>query len=73
MTIRVLSNDDVTDLELFLGRHCDTSMFLLSNLRSAGLTYADKAYHGTYLAAFDGDENIVGVLVHYWNGNVMMQ
>ncbi len=73
MIIRALTNDDATDLKVFLRRHCESSMFLLSNLQSAGLAYADKAYHGIYLAAFDGSENIMGVLVHYWNGNVMMQ
>ncbi|MCP4182773.1 MAG: GNAT family N-acetyltransferase [Hyphomicrobiales bacterium] len=73
MTVRVLTNDDANDLRVFLRGYCETSMFLLSNLQSAGLKYADKAYHGVYLAAFDGCQNIVGVLVHYWNGNVMMQ
>ena len=73
MTIRVLTDDDAADLTNFLRQYRETSMFMLSNLRSAGLTYVDKVYHGTYLAAFDRDSNIAGVLVHYWNGNVIMQ
>lgn len=49
-------------------------MFLRGNMRLAGITYKDADYHGTYLGAFEGDSGTpIGLLAHYWNGNIMMQ
>jgi GNAT superfamily N-acetyltransferase len=73
MKIRTLQNTDQKKLERFLSSHAETSMFLLSNMRNAGLEYQDKDYHGEYFGAFDEAKNITGVLAHYWNGNIMMQ
>ena len=47
-------------------------MFLLGNMRSAGLEDGGEHLQGTYVAAFDGDA-IVGVVAHYWNDNLILQ
>ncbi|MCB0185048.1 MAG: hypothetical protein KDE31_12325, partial [Caldilineaceae bacterium] len=69
-TIRQLHPGDETTLERFLLAHLDSSMFLLSNLRNAGLADTGERYSGSYVAAFEGDA-IVGVIAHYWNGNLI--
>jgi len=71
--IRMLGNADTSSLRTFLLPYRASSMFILSNMAAAGLEYKDAAYHGLYLGALDREERIVGVLVHYWNGNVMVQ
>lgn len=73
MTIRKLQNSDAEKLELFLSGHAETSMFLRSNMKRVGLEYQDKSYYGDYFGALDGAGNIMGVIAHYENGNVMMQ
>ena len=60
-------------LENFLAEHAESSMFLRSNLRNSGLSFADRAFHGDYLATRSRAEAVTGVLAHYWNGNVMVQ
>lgn len=67
-----LNNNDAPEVERFLARHVESSMFLRSNMARAGLEYEDRDYAGEYWGVFDG-EKITGVLAHYWNGNVMMQ
>lgn len=71
-TIRQLHPGDERILERFLLQHLDSSMFLLSNMRMAGLVHTGQRYSGTYAAAFEDDE-IVGVVAHYWNGNLLCQ
>lgn len=71
-TIRQLQPGDEALLERFLLTHLDSSMFLLSNLRKAGLIDNDERYSGTYIAALEG-EQIIGVVAHYWNGNILCQ
>jgi RimJ/RimL family protein N-acetyltransferase len=71
--IRRLKNGDESLVEAFLASHPETSMFLRSNLRVAGLAEEDAPYHGTYLASFTADGHINGVLARYWNKNIMMQ
>jgi RimJ/RimL family protein N-acetyltransferase len=68
---RVLRPGDEADLERFLARHADVSMFLRSNLRRAGLVDRGGPYEGTYAAAFEGDE-MVGAAAHYWNGMLIV-
>jgi len=70
--LRPLAAGDEARLEAFLVRHADTSMFLRSNARAAGLDYRGEAYQGTYVAALDGDA-IVAVAAHTWNGMIMVQ
>jgi GNAT superfamily N-acetyltransferase len=47
-------------------------MFLLGNMRAAGLEDSGEHFQGTYVAAFDGDQ-IVGAVAHYWNDNLILQ
>lgn len=60
-------------LETFLKSHAYTSMFLRGNLATSGLAGGDGPCHGDYLAALTSSNEIVGVLAHYWNDNIMMQ
>ena len=57
---------------MFLGSYRDSSMFLRSNLRRAGLGYAGSIHEAEYAAAFDGDV-IAGVAAHCWNGMLVLQ
>ena len=70
--IRVLRSGDESALEAFLLPRIETSMFLLGNMRAAGLEDGGEHLQGTYAAAFDGDQ-IVGVVAHYWNDNLILQ
>jgi ribosomal protein S18 acetylase RimI-like enzyme len=70
--IRVLQPGDEAALEAFLLPRVESSMFLIGNMRSAGLVDHGQPYQGTYAAAFEGGE-IVGVVAHYWNGNLISQ
>jgi uncharacterized protein len=71
-TIRILQPGDEAALEAFLLPRLESSMFLLSNLRSAGIVDTGQPYAGTYAAAFD-DGAIIGVAAHYWNQNLIFQ
>lgn len=73
MRIRILQKNDKKLLEHFLSQYPETSMFMRNNLLISGLDYQDKSYHGNYWGAFLNTGEIQGVLVHYWNGNIMMQ
>ncbi len=70
--LRLLRPGDEAALDTFLARHADTSMFLRSNARSAGLTDRGQPMQATYVAALDG-ERIAGVAAHCWNGMVLVQ
>ena len=70
--IRILQPDDQERLEAFLRPRVDSSIFLLSNSRRAGLVDRGQRLEGTYLAAFEGGR-IAGALAHYWNGNLVLQ
>jgi uncharacterized protein len=70
--IRVLEPGDEQALEAFLLPRIESSMFLLGNLRAAGLVDADEFLQGTYVAAFDGGQ-ITGTVAHYWNDNLVVQ
>jgi hypothetical protein len=72
MSVRVLSNSDEAQLEAFLKRHADSSMFLRSNARAAGLEYRGEPLQADYVAAFEG-ERIVAVAAHCWNGILLVQ
>ncbi|MBD2210853.1 GNAT family N-acetyltransferase [Nostoc linckia FACHB-104] len=71
-TLRTLQPGDEMLLENFLLQHTDTSMFLRSNWREAGLVDRGEMLQGTYIAALL-DNNIVAVAAHYWNGMVVVQ
>mgnify|MGYP001822634657 FL=1 len=70
--IRILQPRDEAALEAFLLPRIETSMFLLGNMRAAGLVDGGEFLQGTYVAVFDGDK-IVGVAAHYWNDNLIVQ
>ncbi|MEH1822262.1 MAG: GNAT family N-acetyltransferase [Nostoc sp.] len=71
-TFRTLQPGDEVLLEAFLLQHTDTSMFLRSNWRAAGLLDQGARFQGTYIAAYM-DETIVAVAAHFWNGMVIVQ
>ena len=70
--LRLLRPGDEGLLDAFLARHADTSMFLRSNARSAGLTDGGEPMQATYVAAVVGGK-IAGVAAHCWNGMVLVQ
>jgi len=70
--LRLLRPGDEAALDTFLARHADTSMFLRSNARSAGLTDRGQPMQATYVAALEGGR-IAGVAAHCWNGLVLVQ
>ena len=70
--IRILQPGDEVALEAFLLPRVDSSMFLVGNMRTAGLHDRGRRFDGTYSAVFNGDE-IIGVVAHYWNQNLILQ
>jgi len=70
--IRILRPGDEAALEAFLLPRVESSMFLIGNMRAAGVTDRGQAYEGTYAAAFE-DRKIAGVVAHYWNQNLVLQ
>lgn len=72
LIIRPLGPGDEAALETFLVRHADSSMFLRSNARRAGLADRGAALQGSYVAAF-ADTGIAAVAAHFWNGMVILQ
>lgn len=73
MNIRLLNNQDAETLEEYLIPHKAECMFICSNLKAAGLEYKGSDFEGEYFGYFDANERLLGVIVHYWNGNIMMQ
>ena len=71
-TIRILEPGDEALLEAFIIPRIDWSMFLLGNMRAAGLKDEGQLYGGTYAARIEHGE-ITGVAAHYWNGNIILQ
>jgi RimJ/RimL family protein N-acetyltransferase len=69
---RILTPGDEAALEAFLLPRVESSMFLVGNMRAAGLVDGVRAYEGTYAAAFE-EEEIVAVAAHYWNGTLIFQ
>ena len=59
-------------LEAFLLPRVESSMFLIGNMRLAGLRDHGQTYQGTYAAAFE-DGEIVGVVAHYWTLALILQ
>ncbi len=70
--LRTLHPGDEAALDAFLAQHADTSMFLRSNARAAGLADRGAPMQGTYVAALEAGR-IVGVAAHCWNGMVLVQ
>jgi hypothetical protein len=70
--IRILKPGDELALEAFLLPQVESSMFLIGNMRAAGLADHGQTYQGTYTAKLEGGK-IVGVVAHYWNQNLVLQ
>jgi ribosomal protein S18 acetylase RimI-like enzyme len=70
--VRALGPGDEAALERLLAAHPHSSLFLMSNSRTAGLRDGDQPYQGSYVGAFeDGALRAVGAL--YWRGNLVLQ
>lgn len=72
MNIRLLKSQDTQVLEEYLAPHKAECVFICSNLKAAGIIYKSGDFEGEYFGCFDTNEELQGVIVHYWNGNVMM-
>jgi GNAT superfamily N-acetyltransferase len=72
-TSRLLVSGDEAALEAFLHAHADSSMFLRSNLRAAGLVDHGQPLQGTYAADVDDQGRVSAVVGHFWNGNLLAQ
>jgi RimJ/RimL family protein N-acetyltransferase len=70
--VRILVPADRAELEAFLLPRVESSMFLIGNMRAAGLVDGGQMYEGTYAAAFEGTK-ITGVVAHFWNGMLIFQ
>lgn len=76
MNIRMLKTQDTKQLEEYLDPYKPECMFVCSNLKSAGIEYKGADFQGEYFGYFDKHgnhaEQLLGVIVHYWNGSIMM-
>jgi predicted GNAT family acetyltransferase len=70
--IRILRRGDEEALEAFLAPRAETSMFLRANARAGGLDDRGAPLQATYAAAI-GQEGIVAVAAHCWNGVLLVQ
>lgn len=72
-TVELLGPGDEERLDAFLAAHSDSSMFLRSNWRAAGLADRGGRFEGTYAAAVADDNGVVGVVAHYGSGMLALQ
>ncbi|WP_244940953.1 GNAT family N-acetyltransferase [Legionella sainthelensi] len=70
--IKKLNESHIDELSAYLNNYQETTMFIRNNLYYSGITYQDTPFHGEYYGSFK-NHHLNGVLVHYWNGNIMMQ
>lgn len=70
--LRILQPGDEALLEAFLQPRIESSLFLLGNMRTAGLVDNGRSYQGTYAAMFE-DDQIIGAAALYWNGSLILQ
>jgi ribosomal protein S18 acetylase RimI-like enzyme len=70
--LRLLCPGDEAALDAFLLARADSSMFLRSNARAAGLADGGQPLQATYVAALESGR-MVGVVAHCWNGMVLVQ
>lgn len=74
MRIEILDNRHAVPLANFLRHHLHSSLFICSNLQRTGVLYDGTMYTGEYFGLISDDEETVhGILVHYWNGMLLMQ
>ena len=72
MKIRLLKSQDTQVLEEYLAPHKAECMFICSNLKAAGIEYSGSDFEGEYFGCFNTNDQFQGVIVHYWNGNIIM-
>lgn len=72
VALRRLGPGDEEEVRRFLLPRVDSSLFLLGNLRAAGLRDSGATYSGTWFGAFDGGA-LAGVAAHCWNGVLLLQ
>lgn len=68
--------ESVEELNHFLAPRRASSMFLLGNASQVGLEDHNQRLQGSYLGAYQkrgAQEELVGVLAHYWNHNIILQ
>jgi RimJ/RimL family protein N-acetyltransferase len=70
--IRTLTTGDEARLEEFLAGRADSSMFLRSNLRAAGIVDHGEPLQATYVGLFEGLA-VAAVAAHCWNGMLLLQ
>ncbi len=70
--VRILVEGEEAIVEEFLLPRIDYSMILFNNIQTRGLSYRGQRYEGIYAGAFDGPE-MVGLVAHYWNNNLIFQ
>lgn len=73
MSALVLRPGDEPRLERLLRAHSDSSVFLRSNLRAVGILYEGKSLQGTWVAEAAPDGELLGVVCHVHNGNLLFQ
>jgi GNAT superfamily N-acetyltransferase len=71
-TLRRLVPGDEEEVRGFLLPRVDSSLFLLGNLRAAGLEDSGATFSGTWYGAYDGGA-LAGVAAHCWNGVLLVQ
>ncbi len=76
MNIRLLKNQDIEALEEYLHPYKTECMVICSNLKAAGINYKGADFEGEYFGYFDKNdprlERLLGFVVHYWNGSIIM-
>jgi GNAT superfamily N-acetyltransferase len=73
MNIKLLDIKDTKMLEDFLSPYKSQCMFICSNLKAAGIVYQGIKFQGEYWGCFNESfTQLKGIIVHYWNGNIMM-
>jgi GNAT superfamily N-acetyltransferase len=72
MELRLLAAEDEPEFEGFLASHRDSSIFLRSNARRAGLVYGGQPFQSTYVGAFRRGA-LIGVVAHTWTGMLQVQ
>ena len=72
LTTRILKSGDEPLIEDFLKPHLESSLFLLSNMRRAGLEDRGKTYQGTYVGLFQNGA-MTDLAAVFWNGVLIFQ
>lgn len=73
MRLARIGTEELPAVKGFLEAHIESSLFLLSNLETAGLEDRGEAHHATYVAAFDDAGTVSSVAASCWNGMVLVQ